>query len=293
MRLGRWFGVPLVLNIYFLILMLVLLVLGQIAKAGLLFLSVLIHEFGHAMSARRRGLLVREVELLPFGGVAKIDDLLEVDPRVEVGVAMAGPLVNAAVAFTTLLLRQYRLVPAEEAAFFLQCNLAVAVFNLLPALPLDGGRMLRAALVGRYGFRRATAISARIGQGMAVVLAVTGTVGLYLGWGNPSLVVLAFFVFYAARREQQLAGYILMRYLARKKGEVREKKILPTVQLVAHQKAMLREVIRALIPQRYHLVLLMDDACGITGYVTEIEIIEAFFNRGADLTLDELPVHRV
>lgn len=291
MRLGRWFGVPLVLNNYFLLLILALIVLGQGKQAGLLFLAVLVHEFGHALSARQRGLLVREVEVLPFGGVAKVDDLLEVDPRVEAQVALMGPLVNAAASFFTLLLRQYHLIPGEEAVFFLRCNLAVAVFNLLPALPLDGGRILRSSLVGKYGFRRATATAAKIGQGLAVLGAVVGTVGLYQGWGNPSVVVLAFFVYYAAQREQRLAGYVLLRYLTRKKQEIHGKKVIPVVQLVASGKTPLREVIRAIVPQRYHLVLLLDEECRVTGYLTEVELIDAYFNRGTDLPLEDLPVH--
>lgn len=169
-----------------------------------LFGSVLLHEIGHALTGRRFGVQTRDITLLPFGGVAQMEGLPP-SPRAELWIALAGPAVNLAIAGA--------LFAALEAAtgampfsghdlsslsFFEQAlasNLSLALFNLLPAFPMDGGRVLRALLSQRMGAARATRIAAAIGKGMAVLF---GTVGLVVG---PTLLLIAFFVWLGASQE--------------------------------------------------------------------------------------------
>ncbi|MDI3280906.1 MAG: peptidase M50, partial [Bacillota bacterium] len=128
-------------------------------------------------------------------------------------------------------------------------------------------------------------------KAMAALLALAGAIGVYLGYVNISLVVLSFFIYYAADRERQLAGYVFLRYLMRKKKELEEKGVLLAQPLVARQEAPLREVLRCFIPRRYHLVFVLAEGAQVKGFVTEVEVVEAFFNRGSDLTVRELPLH--
>jgi Zn-dependent protease len=144
---------------------------------ALLFASVLIHELGHALMARRRGITVQRVVVFLFGGYSEMD-LDGVDPLDDIAVSVAGPLASAALAFTTLVVA----LPAPEWAGMQRTlallgivNVGVAVFNLLPGFPLDGGRMVRASLIGA-GFeqRRADVITARLGIGLGLFAAAAG-----------------------------------------------------------------------------------------------------------------------
>ncbi|MGP9818468.1 site-2 protease family protein [Salinarimonas sp. NSM] len=170
----------------------------------LLFACVLAHEFGHIFAARRYGIRTPSVILSPIGGIASLERIPE-DPRQELVVAIAGPAVNVVIAVVLLLvlgatLDTANFVEIENPGLSLLARLAavnviLVVFNLIPAFPMDGGRVLRALLAMRMPHARATRIAGRIGQAAAVAFAVIG-----LFW-NPILIVIAIFVYLAASAE--------------------------------------------------------------------------------------------
>jgi len=175
----------------------------------LLFLCVLAHEFGHIFTARAFGVQTPDVTLLPIGGVARLERIPE-EPMQEFLIAIAGPAVNvvialALVAFAGADLSGRHLVAVESANVSMvdrlaSVNLFLAVFNMIPAFPMDGGRVLRALLAIRLGFTRATEVAAMIGQWVAFAL---GFIGLFY---NPLLIFIAIFVYLAASSEAQLVA---------------------------------------------------------------------------------------
>ncbi len=179
-------------------------VLTGLSMIALLFLCVLLHEYGHALTARRFGIRTRYITLLPIGGLALLESMPS-DPRQEILVALAGPAVNLAIAAGVYALiatsgqpggsldadmTRMGLLPSLFAA-----NLALAVFNLLPAFPMDGGRVLRALLSLRMDRVKATRTAATVGRVLAVGLGVLGLNG------NPFLVLIAVFVWIGAGAE--------------------------------------------------------------------------------------------
>lgn len=293
MKVGHVLGVQVVLSDYFLLLLVVFGLLGLLPQALLLFGIVLAHELGHAVVARGYRLSVVSVEILPFGGVARIEDFLEVDPKAERAVALAGPLTNLFLVALALVARVYVPLPAQWLSFFVQANVGLAAFNCVPALPLDGGRILRSYLARRIGFRRATERAADIGRVLAVVFGLVGAVGLYLRYINLSLIILAFFVFMAAGREKSSAVYVFTRYLSRKRQELRELGSLPVESLVASRDLPVKEIVKHFIPQRYHVIYLLAEDGDITAFVTEREVIEALLGRSIETRLADLPAHQL
>jgi stage IV sporulation protein FB len=175
----------------------------------LLFLCVLLHEFGHIFTARAFGVATPYVTLLPIGGVAQLEHIPE-EPGQEFLIAIAGPLVNVVITIALVAFAGATLQTSAAAGldnmhipFFdrlAAVNLFLAVFNMIPAFPMDGGRVLRALLATRFGYVRATEIAAAIGQFVAFAL---GFIGLMY---NPILIFIAIFVYLAASSEAHMVA---------------------------------------------------------------------------------------
>jgi Zn-dependent protease len=174
-----------------------------------LFLCVLLHEFGHALAGRHYGIPTPDITLLPFGGVARMTRIPS-KPLQELVIAVAGPAVNVAIAggLGILLFAGggfFSGPPSGERVFLhqlLTVNAGLVLFNMIPAFPMDGGRILRALLSMGCGHFRATQIAARVGQVLAVVFAVAGF------FSNPMLVLIGLFVFSGAQDELAYARFL-------------------------------------------------------------------------------------
>jgi Zn-dependent protease/predicted transcriptional regulator len=209
-KLGRLWGVDVYVHATFGLLMAFVLLSRGMAGGGLaagvsgllfltlLFTSVLFHEFGHSLAARRYGIRTRHITLLPIGGVAELERMPE-KPRQELVVALAGPAVNVAIAAVLAAgaLLGGGLTTDGLVGRLLTANVFLVLFNLLPAFPMDGGRVLRALLASRIDYVRATKYAAVTGQAMA---ALFGVVGLF---GNPLLLFVALFVWLGASHESR------------------------------------------------------------------------------------------
>ena len=184
-----------------------------------LFACVVLHEYGHALTARKYGIKTRDITLYPIGGVARLERMPE-KPIEELWVALMGPAVNVVIAagLFAYLFFSGSLVPLTDltvasgsfAERLMTVNISLVLFNLIPAFPMDGGRVLRALLASRMEYARATQIAAVVGQGLAFVF---GFIGLFT---NPMLLFIALFVWIGAAQEAAavemkagLAGYLV------------------------------------------------------------------------------------
>lgn len=292
MYFGRIFGAKLKLSTWFLLFMLSIAASGFLPEATIVFMVLLAHEMGHVMVARRCGLTVEEVELMPFGGVARLQELVGTDPDVEAKVAMAGPAVN--LLFIALILTLNTFFPLEKRLLraLLQVNMLLVLFNLLPALPLDGGRLYRAYLTQKIGFQRATAKAARGGAVLGIVLCLIALAGFLLGYYNWNLLILALFLLYVVRRERQHAIYTFMQYLATKQSELRRKRALAVENVAVDSSARVKDLFSFFVPHKYHMFMLIDERGKPGGVVTEHQVLDAIMKHGIDASIKDIMSQR-
>ena len=244
--------------------------LGRVIFILLLFLCVVLHEFGHAFAAKGFGINTPDITLLPIGGVARLERMPE-EPHQELVIAIAGPAVNVVIALALALTIDWHAVMeprvVESPNFGLQLlamNVWLLLFNLLLAFPMDGGRVLRALLAIRMPYARATQIAANVGQGFAFIF---GFAGLLIP--NPFLIFIALFVYIGASQEAALAQ---MKDVSRRfpvsSAMIREFRSLP-------QDATLEEAVDALLATSQHDFPVIGENGGVAGVLTRHDLIAA------------------
>ncbi len=218
-KIGRFSGIDLKIHATFAIIIVWVIYNHIIAGDGLrptveslifvltIFTCVILHEFGHALTAKKYGIKTLDIILLPIGGVARLERMPE-DPKQELWVALAGPAVNVLIAFIIFLilfltsspipLINIEIFTGSFLAKLMALNIILVVFNMLPAFPMDGGRVLRALLALRMEYAKSTKIASKIGKAMAILF---GIIGLFY---NPFLVFIAAFVWFGANHEEKM-----------------------------------------------------------------------------------------
>jgi Zn-dependent protease/predicted transcriptional regulator len=249
-----------------------------------IFMCVVLHEFGHALAARRFGVSTKDITLLPIGGVARLEKIPE-DPKQELWVAVAGPLVNVGIvillAFWLLLTSTFEpitsisLTRGNFSERLLVANLVLVGFNMLPAFPMDGGRVLRSFLAMRTDYTSATQTAATIGQAMAFVFGFIGLIS------NPFLIFVAFFVYIGAQNEaQQVLMKSFLRGVPVREAMVRQFQFLSRFDRLFRAVDILLGEIQKDIP-------VVDDG-RIVGILTHSSIIEGVKTSGDQVQVSEV-----
>jgi Zn-dependent protease/CBS domain-containing protein len=282
LRLGRVAGIDLRVHVTFLLLLAWIAAAHHLqggpgaAARGVLFTlavfgCVVLHEFGHALAARRYGIPTPDITLLPIGGVARLARMPE-DPRQEIVIALAGPAVNVAIAAVLWLAGVdfgsaglFRLESEQGAVSdkLLVVNVFLVLFNLLPAFPMDGGRVLRAFLALRLNYVRATQVVATVGQGFAFLFGFFGLLS------NPVLLLVALFVYVGAVQE---AALVQMRNITARLPVVaamrRNLRVLPLHASVHDASAILLDTAQHEFP-------LVDEVGRLRGVATRDAVVSA------------------
>ncbi|MEX2593198.1 MAG: site-2 protease family protein [Anditalea sp.] len=250
-----------------------------------LFLCVILHEFGHALTAKKYGIGTKDIILLPIGGLARLEKLPD-DPKQELWVAFAGPLVNVVIfillsfilaftGFESQSLEDLHLDGSTILLYLTSANLILAIFNLIPAFPMDGGRVLRAFLSIRMPRVKATEIAGSIGQFLAMGFVFFGL------FYNPFLVLIGLFIFLGAQAEMtQTKNATLL------KGFFVKDAIMTKFPIIAHDAPLSKAVDKLLKGQATHFVVVQDDEP--IGTLSREEMIKGLKESGENLAVREV-----
>jgi Zn-dependent protease len=252
----------------------------------LVFLCVLLHEFGHAIAARRYGIRTPDITMLPIGGVARLERMPE-NPVQELVVAVAGPLVNVVIAGTLALIFGFsgdllHLGTLDDGASnlpqkLIRVNALLVLFNMIPAFPMDGGRVLRAFLAMRLPYAHATQIAANVGQLMAFAFGFWG-----ITQGQPMLILIAVFVYFGAQSEAAHAQLkSVSAGLRVNAGMITDFRALPL-------HADLNAAVDALIHSSQHDFPVLGLAGEVRGLLTRDDLLVALRKSGPDTPVREV-----
>lgn len=257
-------------------------IIWSVAFILAIFGCVILHELGHALAAKRFNIKTRRISILPIGGVAQLESIPE-KPKEELIVALAGPAVNFVIVAVLYPFAKIdvemeslgRIGPGNFLTALMSVNVWLALFNLIPAFPMDGGRVLRALLGFRMPHVRATAIAASVGQFLAIVFVFFGF------FYNPFLIFIGLFIFLGAQNE---ATYARSKFLL--KGFTVRNILMTEIPTIAHDAPVSEAANRLLESQNKNFVVLKEDKP--VGILTRDLIIKALGERGSGASVSEV-----
>ena len=264
------------LNVFFILFLFASYFVGWLQQSLILFASVILHEFGHVIAAKKLKIEVYEVELLPYGGVAKMEELSKFGGAAEAVVSAAGPFTSLALALVCNLLSEF----SGLFRMGFRYNLIICVFNLIPIIPLDGGKIARNLLVFFIGYRQATRILVLAGRTAAFVLLGYNIYMLASGSRSTALIITAIFIYIGTLKEEKFSSYYYLftgnntKSMLIAKGRIRKRFIK------VQGDTKIRSVVNRFSPVTLCYVQVLDASGSTKGILSEDEIMNGFLKYG-------------
>lgn len=245
---------------------------------------VSVHELFHLFAALLLRVRAGCIIVMPFGMTLRLSDNIIKEPVKETLVALAGPLANACMLCVGIFLKNYYIWAEQSFFLFWYLNWITMILNLLPVLPLDGGRVMRAALTHAFGYLTGMKIMRRLTMMVSGVLMAAGLVLLAVTRLNISLVMVAAFLIYNMVEEKRRGDILVMRELLRSKEKLLKERVINTKILAAAENTPAKKILKQLNYDRYHLIY-VEQSRGGGRFISESELIEAVLERGYGLRM--------
>lgn len=252
---------------------------------GITYSVVLVHELFHLFAALVLRVPVQSVILMPFGMTLRLHVTIIKQPYKEILVALAGPFAN----LLMILFFRYNIsYDTLNGQLFLIANAAVMCLNMIPILPLDGGRVLRAALMHKTGLRQTVKWMRRLSYGILAVLAGCAVFLLIFTKGNMSLVMICAFLMYHTLEEKRCSELLHMQAFLNDKEKLQKDALIPNKQLVIHKDTHIKTVLKKWNFSTFYIVSVIDDELSLVGTVTESDMIRAVIKMGYGITAGQM-----
>ncbi|MBP1930414.1 M50 family metallopeptidase [Ammoniphilus resinae] len=260
---------------------------GQFLEVITLFTLVVIHELGHIFAALACGWRVRSMELLPFGGVAQVDESGSTNTKDEIIVALAGPFMNFLMILMALIFQNTHFWDAKWCQFFIQGNLLIASFNLLPIWPLDGGKIVQALLCSWYSFYRSVRLTILWSILMILFL-------FFLSFFIPAkinLIVICVYLLMENRMAWKKIQYQFIRFLLFKEQKIKSKEPMTVCSIYLDRDEKVGEVVKLMKKGCYHYIHVIDRDRRVIAIYSEEELLSAFFIKPQQLVSVLNPIY--
>ncbi|OGO76637.1 MAG: hypothetical protein A2Y23_06490 [Clostridiales bacterium GWB2_37_7] len=271
-------------NAFFILFLFASLYTGYISQSITIFLSVLLHELGHAIIAKLLAIRVEEIELFPFGGVAKMEDITKYGGYMEAFIAIAGPGVSGVIAAISAILA----LKSEFFAAIAQFNFILLVFNMLPALPMDGGRILRNILLHHKSYKQATKAMVVSGRLIAIALVLYNIIVIYRGSNSFAFIITAVFIYLGCHKEMKFCSYYYLLNKNNYKKNHGSKNRLKTRIIPVYDDTLVRFAANQFSPGTVCIVHVLDNSGHIIRILSEVDIMDGFLKYGYDSRIGQI-----
>ncbi|ABW19297.1 M50 family metallopeptidase [Alkaliphilus oremlandii] len=259
-------------------------------KLLILIAVVFLHELSHCFMCIYYGIQVKEIKLFVFGGVAKFLGDIEGNSKQEIAIALAGPLLNFILILISFAVLRLGNKPWQEnMEFFITVNLSIGLFNLMPMLPLDGGRVFRGLLAPYLGIKKATYMVIRLGYILCILLF---SIGIYLTFvyniEYAFLSALAVYIGLSNAKEKSRVNLIFAKNLVLNKKSLFYEGTMEAKNIIAMEFIEIRKILEEFTLEKYYIITIVDTKGKVIGSISESEVIDAIFKYENTTTLGEL-----
>ncbi len=261
--------------------------IGYIGEYLIIFMSMAFHELAHALAAEITGRKINLIRILPIGLNVLIDGQ-EYRLFSNMAIYFSGPFLNIFLCILGLAISPFEIVKTEYMNFFIISNLYLSIFNLLPVLPLDGGKILNLLLSYRYGLNKAFAYTRRVSFFLTFHIIIVGAIELIISKYNFSLLIIGMYFIYYLRTERMEGALMNIKYLISRRSRLIKKGIYPARDLVVIQSIRIGEVLKNMDFDRFHFVHVLDEKMKVVKVFTEQEVIDEMMEHSTDVTFGEL-----
>jgi stage IV sporulation protein FB len=255
-------------------------VTGYLLEVVTLFGIVFIHEMGHVAAAKGFGWKVREVQLLPFGGVVVVDELGTRPVHEELAVALAGPLQHVWMILVALFMKAANPSSSEWWNYFLEVNLMIGLFNLLPVLPLDGGKVLQCLLGYILSYHRAIILTARLSLALSALIIGFAVYELFTNRLPLNLLVIGFFLLISNWYSYRQLPFHFFRFLMSRGDRVGRLILRGTLAqpIVVTKQRKILDVLKLLMREKYHLIYVVNEKGRIQAVLPEQQLVSRYLD---------------
>lgn len=268
------------------------LTLGYFYMFSLAYLFAFLHELGHIAAAKKLGVRIVSIEIQPFGVCGRLGSEFIKDPFNEILIALAGPAVNISVCLIMLIAGSTLRGAADFIGvyrdYILSVNICLALINLLPALPLDGGRVVKAALALKCGAVRAYNAMIRFSRTIVALLLLAAALLLVTSGYNFSMILISVFMLGNLANEQRNISLIQLKEILYHKEKLPRGKLSDCVPVAAYGSTPARVLLKKLSYNKYYIINVLDDGGEIVKTLTESQVVDALINRSVRIKLSEI-----
>lgn len=275
------------INIFTLVIPFIMLIAGCLREYAAAFFSVVLHEMCHIAVAGRYGTRPSCISVSPVGLSARINDR-DLSRLELLHIYAAGPAINLILFVASSLARVALPQIREELDLVSRTNLMLALFNLLPAFPLDGGRILQQLLSGSIGLLAAGRVIRILAWILSISILMAGVFQFYISGNNVSLIIIGIYIPIAIRDARMESAFMNIRQILYRRSRLLKKGIYPARNLVVLKSTRVDEILKNLDFDRFHIIHVLDDDLCLAGVFTENEIMNAFTGDGDNLTFGQM-----
>lgn len=273
------------INKYFIPYIILILIVGFKSKLTIGFIIIMIHEGIHLITARILGYSGFSIDIFPMGTSLKFKELEEASPKDDIIISLSGPIGNFLIAIVSCFIGKYYSISCLIE--FGNYNLVIGIFNLIPAFPLDGGRILRSLLNLKLIFKKANKVSLNISIVIGYIFGGLFLIAAYKGDLNVNLAFFSVFILTISYREKRRIAYIIMGYIIKKKEKFIRRGYLENKNMSVYYKLNILQVIELIDKNKYNVFTVLDDDMNVLGILYEEDILNGIKELG-NITLEEL-----